>query len=85
MTFLPTFDSKMNKLDNRLIIVPILFANIEKSARNYSVQHRKNTMLKVQEKKFVLYVRNDECEDLELRKVYQVLPDRKSSQEATCV
>ena len=29
-------------------------------------------------KKFVLCVRNDQCEDLDLRKVYQILPDRKA-------
>ena len=40
-----------------------------------------NTMLEAQEKKFVLCIRNDECEDLELRKVYQVLPDQKASRE----
>lgn len=34
-----------------------------------------------QERKFVLCVRNDECEDLELRKVYQVLPDKKALQD----
>jgi len=34
-----------------------------------------------QERRFVLCIRNDECEDLELRKVYQVLPDRKASKE----
>jgi len=38
-------------------------------------------MREAKEKKFVLCVRNDECEDLELRKVYQVLPDKKASQD----
>jgi len=38
-------------------------------------------MREAREKKFVLCVRNDECEDLELRKVYQVLPDKKASQD----
>jgi len=38
-------------------------------------------MPEAKEKKFVLCVRNDECEDLELRKVYQVLPDKKASQD----
>ena len=28
--------------------------------------------------RFVLCVRNDECDDLELRKLYQVLPDKKA-------
>jgi hypothetical protein len=36
-------------------------------------------MREKQERKFVLCIRNDECEDLELRKVYQVLPDKKAS------
>jgi hypothetical protein len=38
-------------------------------------------MREAKEKKFVLCIRNDECEDLELRKVYQVLPDNKASQD----
>jgi len=36
-------------------------------------------MPRTQQNKFVLCVRNDECEDLEPRKVYQVLPDSKAS------
>ncbi|MCX5643829.1 MAG: hypothetical protein NTZ17_03955 [Phycisphaerae bacterium] len=32
-------------------------------------------------KQFVLCVRNDDAEDLELRKVYEVLSDRKASQD----
>ena len=32
-------------------------------------------------KQFVLCVRNDDAEDLELRKIYEVLPDRKASQD----
>ena len=32
-------------------------------------------------KQFVLCVRNDDAEDLDLRKVYEVLPDRKASQD----
>ncbi len=35
-------------------------------------------MPRTQPKKFVLCIRNDECEDLEPRKVYLVLPDRKA-------
>jgi hypothetical protein len=31
--------------------------------------------------RFVLCVRNDECEDLELRKVYRVVPDRRAARE----
>jgi hypothetical protein len=32
--------------------------------------------------KFALCIRNDECEDLELRKVYRVLPDDRAAKEA---
>ncbi|MCX7011945.1 MAG: hypothetical protein NTW86_05155 [Candidatus Sumerlaeota bacterium] len=35
-------------------------------------------MSETHERKFVLCIRNDECEDLELRKVYQSLPDKKA-------
>lgn len=38
-------------------------------------------MRKAQGRKFVLCIKNEECEDLEVRKVYQVLPDAKASQE----
>ena len=38
-------------------------------------------MSEAKTKKFVLCVRNDQCEDLDLRKVYQVLPDRKASRD----
>jgi hypothetical protein len=38
-------------------------------------------MREPKEKKFVLCIRNDECDDLELRKVYQILPDKKASQD----
>lgn len=30
---------------------------------------------------FVLCIRNDECEDLEFRKVYQVLPDKVAAKD----
>ena len=33
------------------------------------------------QKQFVLCVRNDDAEDLEPRKIYEVLPDRKASQD----
>jgi len=33
------------------------------------------------EMKFVLCVRNEDCDDLELRKVYRVLPDGKAAQD----
>ena len=29
--------------------------------------------------KFVVCVRNDECDDLEIRKIYQVIPDEAAS------
>jgi hypothetical protein len=32
-------------------------------------------------KQFILCVRNDDAEDLDLRKLYEVLPDRKASQD----
>ena len=38
-------------------------------------------MRETKEKRFVLCIRNDECEDLELRKVYHVLPDRKAAKD----
>ena len=38
-------------------------------------------MGKAREKHFVLCVKNDECEDLEPRKVYQVLSDNKAAQD----
>ncbi len=38
-------------------------------------------MSEAKAKTFVLCVRNDQCEDLDLRKVYQVLPDRKASRD----
>jgi len=40
-----------------------------------------NAMRATKQKKFVVCIRNDECEDLEPRKVYQVLPDSKASQD----
>ena len=33
------------------------------------------------EQKFVLCVRNDECEDIEVRKIYHVLPDKSASKD----
>ena len=30
---------------------------------------------------FAVCVKNDECEDLELRKIYQVLPDKRAERE----
>ena len=31
------------------------------------------------EQKLVVCIRNDECEDLEVRKIYQVLPDKRAA------
>ena len=36
-------------------------------------------MRTTQEPKFVLCIRNEDCDELDLRKVYQVLPDRKAA------
>mgnify|MGYP000147394669 CR=1 FL=1 len=33
------------------------------------------------EARYAVCVRNEECEDLELRKVYQILPDERAAQE----
>ncbi len=33
------------------------------------------------ESKFALCIRNDDCDDLELRKVYRILPDDAAAQE----
>ena len=33
------------------------------------------------DQKFAICVRNEECEDLELRKVYQVLPDKRAARD----
>ncbi len=33
------------------------------------------------EKRFVICIRNDECEDLVLRKVYEVKPDKRAEEE----
>ena len=33
------------------------------------------------EQKFALCVRNEECEDLELRKIYRILPDARAARE----
>ena len=34
-----------------------------------------------QNNKFVLCIRNDGCDDLELRKAYRVLPDKKAAED----
>jgi hypothetical protein len=32
-------------------------------------------------KQFAICVRNDDCEDLEIRKVYQIIPDEEATRE----
>jgi hypothetical protein len=34
-----------------------------------------------EEKRFVVCIRNESCEDLELRKIYQVMPDEDAAKE----
>jgi len=34
-----------------------------------------------EEQRFVLCIRDDDCEDLEVRKVYRVLPDRAAARD----
>ena len=36
---------------------------------------------KKEEMRFVVCVRNEDCEDLELRKIYQVLPDEAAAED----
>ena len=38
-------------------------------------------LMKHQKKHFVLCVRNDGAEDLEIRKIYQILPDARAAKE----
>ena len=38
-------------------------------------------MPRKKQRQFVLCVKNDDAEDVELRKIYEVLPDRKASQD----
>lgn len=33
------------------------------------------------EQKFVVCIRNDECEDLEVRKIYRVLPNKRAARD----
>ncbi len=33
------------------------------------------------DRRFAMCVRNEECEDLELRKVYQILPDKRATRD----
>jgi hypothetical protein len=32
-------------------------------------------------KRFVVCIKNDDCEDLELRKIYEVLPDKEAAED----
>jgi hypothetical protein len=38
-------------------------------------------MMEKKEQKFVLCVSNKDCEDLEVRKIYQALPDKRASKD----
>jgi len=38
--------------------------------------------MECKERKFALCIRNEECEDLELHKVYQILPDEQAAKDA---
>jgi len=40
-----------------------------------------SVMLETQKNSFVLCIKNYECEDLELRKIYQVIPDEESAKD----
>jgi len=33
------------------------------------------------DRKFVVCIRNDDCEDLELRKIYEALPDKRAGRD----
>jgi len=54
--------------------------NIKTIAIGGSIRDMKKTRKKI-EKKFVLCVGNEECDDLELRKVYEVIPDARAAKE----
>ena len=45
------------------------------------ISAKQGNIQKKQARKFVLCIRNDACEDLEPRKVYQVLADKKASED----
>lgn len=36
---------------------------------------------KTTDQKFAICVRNEDCEDLEIRKVYQILPDKQAARD----
>ena len=38
-------------------------------------------MSQMNEHKFAVCVRNDECEDLDLRKIYEVVPDKRAEKD----
>ncbi len=37
--------------------------------------------MNIEERQFVLCIRNDGCEDLEIRKIYEVLPDESAAKD----
>ena len=48
----------------------------------YNIQCAKMTMKgKPSESLFALFIENSECDDLEKRKIYQILPDAEAAQE----
>ena len=38
-------------------------------------------MAAIHEPQYAVCVRNDECEDLEVRKIYQILPDKRAARD----
>ncbi len=40
-----------------------------------------NRKIKKTERQFVVCVRNEDCEDLKVRKIYEVLPDRLAAED----
>ena len=43
--------------------------------------HKEKMKEKPSESQFALCIENSECEDLEKRKIYQILPDAEAAQE----
>lgn len=53
----------------------------EKKTEDKAIFELRNMKRKKPEQRFVVCVRNDDCEDLELRKIYQVLPDEAADKD----
>ncbi|MCI0392875.1 MAG: hypothetical protein MOB07_29440 [Acidobacteria bacterium] len=48
----------------------------------YEKEAKKTTAVKVKKtSQFVLCIKNEDCEDLELRKIYRVLPDKEAAED----